>query len=403
MALMAITVGLAEPSAAQTGPAPRAPVDPAAAAVGPSADELARQELMFSVFDPFYVELLKSPDADGYAYAVASDGIRSMTLYWRGPVPQRVHEFAANDVFPVEVRASRYSETDLGQLARSINARWDPRWGTYLGLNPATDMNDFAVSWLPRLGVDAPGVAGALERSVPGIGDVRLEVAPPLIRTAGWRWNGSSPWNSGAGLATGDGSAGNTVCTLGPAALVNGSERFLTAGHCGTHTYVDGTGQTIGPTTFVSTLHDYQFIQASASGKVFVSTWDNFDGPTRDISALGGNMEGTFVCNEGANSGEHCLLDVRDSFLDDNGWRLWIAAHRFDPTEVVNVGGDSGAPIITRTNVEATVRGLNIGFFTALSCSGVPMRAPATNCGAETIYHSLTQILDHHDATLITS
>ncbi|GAA1696194.1 hypothetical protein GCM10009745_47730 [Kribbella yunnanensis] len=403
--LLAVTAAVGSPSVAGASDPPVGQ-DQQPRQVGPSADELDRQEQMFSVFDPFYRKISKHPDGDGFAQAQVSEGVRSLILYWRGTIPKQVREFAANSVFPVELKPAKYSEADLGRLARSIKTRWNPHWGSYAGLSPEIGLSSFAVDWTPKAGVDPKGVARVLRQSVPGLGDsVRLHAAPALERTADdWRWNDSSPWNSGGGLALGDGGPDKTTCTLGPALRVNGAERFLTAGHCGAHDWVDGTGVAIGSTTFVSSLHDYQFVAANASGKVFVGAWNNYDGPTRNIEYLGGNAIGSWVCNEGANSGEHCSLQVYSSTVDTNGWTLWKASNPFSQSQVVNVGGDSGAPIISKGEVEATARGLNLGYTPSRgeSCAGVPMRRSVSKCGSDVVYLSLSQIINHHPgATLI--
>lgn len=175
----------------------------------------------------------------------------------------------------------------------------------------------------------------------------------PLTRSSD-----SAPWQGGGAIGIRWDGNDVTGCSTGFAiVLPSGAGRLLTAAHCAKIGDVmrDGTvDQNIGPISGRKPKFDAAVIDPNASpatvGKVFGGPWNAGTGHSRYQSWVGGASNpslGAKVCTSGAQSGEHCGLEVTSTSITwgcPNG-NTCTGFRIHSNGGMAGASGDSGGPI----------------------------------------------------------
>ncbi|MFT4228922.1 MAG: hypothetical protein QM602_01370 [Microbacterium sp.] len=359
-------------------------------------EAMAAQAQVHEVLDSV-MNALEPEEIAGYAMTRMLDDDKGAIVYWKGEPPAAVLALTQRTDMTFVIQQAAYSELDETSIARQIKENWNPDWGRFTGVGSVdAEGSILKVLWDPTEGVAEDDVRSGLRDIVPEIGDARFEESSLFLADS--RWDGSSPWKAGAGLATGAG-ASNTMCTVGAPVWKNDHTYLLTAGHCGSRTFTDGDGDAIGTTmqNWYDSDVDAQLINARASVGLFYGGWSNSPGPTKDINGLQDNAIGDIVCHSGANSGERCSLKVFD-YYSNGVLRHWRASNPTNPAAAV-AGGDSGAPVYHRSETNARLHGLLIGYILQIDCGSTPMRL-TTHCGRDIVFLAISTVLTKIGATL---
>ncbi|MEY4322998.1 MAG: hypothetical protein RL410_779 [Actinomycetota bacterium] len=160
-------------------------------------------------------------------------------------------------------------------------------------------------------------------------------------------------------------------CTTGFAVVVNGIDRLLSAAHCdetGEWAWYtpDGTEITSGG-SYVNEKFNLDSmlmrVTGASVGKTFIGTWTS-----SSWMPVKGSMNtaiGDYVCASGANSGEHCSLQVQNYTITKCFQYVdcpMFEAYRTDGGTAVSEG-DSGGPVYSlRNDGGVTARGITIQF-----------------------------------------
>lgn len=218
--------------------------------------------------------------------------------------------------------------------------------------------------------IDQSGTA-KLQAKLEELAGGAVQLAPALEFRNMSRTNDSDPWFGGGWMVHPAGAPGlvdDSLCSVGFAVLKGSAGRLLSAGHCirdeGTDTgtphptwdWRDGTRADLlssASTEYSSgVLLDSLLIDPTGGTSVQVhgGPWNATSSSTSryhlSVNNPDSNVEGQRVCTSGANSGEHCQLEIvaHNHVPCSLGWcHRWIAQ---SPTGgVAAASGDSGGPV----------------------------------------------------------
>ena len=321
IATAVLSAGLvSSPATARPAPAP----DPV------RAQMLAQQPLIAAAD----IVKAEAETTAGFAGLVLEDS--HVELWWKGEVPDSVTAAVerASEVAPVTVSPARYTNAELRDAAKTVDASRGlgspvhavkipaDGSGLVLGAYPWSDATAFTAS----LHVDVPVTV------------VHEEPLRPVSRR-----NDGPPWKGGATIVL-----GNAACTSGFSVRNGNNDRFLlTAAHCGNpgQRVTDPTGEYIGTVSVEHSDHDIMLIPTgNVTSQMYVGGGDSNSVET--VRGWGDVYTNEILCQSGVTSaGETgnavCNIKV-----------LFFYADREDLVEGEQMNGqpaarpgDSGGPV----------------------------------------------------------
>ena len=346
----------------------------------------------------------------------------SLTLIVRlkGTVPQAMR--TALDAAPkdinVKVEPARYSMSEMqaaGVRVHQAAIRGDvPLYGTIVSNNDGSGLT-----------VSVPQAALAKSSNVATEADLSTEagiparVVPGELPQATSRVNDADPWSGGAAITGGPGG----FCSTGFAVLTSGGfGRLLSAAHCdfyGNAAWNDGSGQSFttgGSAVSVNRVPYDTLIMdpvGGTQGRVYAGPYNAASTHSRytlKVGGSGGSHVNDFICTSGANSGEHCSIQVRELGVQ------WLCGINKDPSApcgghharntIVNtaaaVTGDSGGPVYAmRSDGRVTARGIVSAGYTTAPCP--PSRTGSSGCFRDLLYPAISVILDTWNVSIETT
>jgi hypothetical protein len=344
--------------------------------------------------------LVEEQNLDGFA-GVALDGARTISVYWKGSIPNGVAELIA-DLPPgldFQVHDVPYTESELLAEAQRIAELDSAAVGVQI--TRVGTLSDFSGL---EVGIDSSVSASVTESAVDAINSpmklVLVSDATEAVPAA--RYNDISPFWGGGLIADIDNFFD---CSAGVAAkTASGAERMITADHCGdpgsvwwngTHDRIVGTMQ---PEVGESASHDAGMLGGQDYDPViYFGNWDSTTGfAVRDRAnpALG-----AVVWSGGAYDGSHALtVTAVNQFVPVGG--LGLIGPGFwtnDNNGLGTVGeGDSGGPVTTILSGGTTlaVRGIHIAIDRNFLDDCVGLFVPGRECSTRSFHGNITQTAD---------
>lgn len=189
----------------------------------------------------------------------------------------------------------------------------------------------------------------------------------------------------------------------------------MSARHCdptGDLAWTDGQWQSLsngGAAVDIKPVDDTMLINTvgNTQGKVYgagTNATSANAGYSRNVASAGSATAGGEVCTSGANSGQHCNLNIYDSMefswtCGSNTCHGWRAANA--NLTVATVGGDSGGPVFRiLSDGRVAARGVIWGGSNAVACGTV--RRPVSNCFAYVWFNDIVRILNAWNVTIKT-
>lgn len=335
--------------------------------------------------------------------------------WWKGSVPDgllsalklapqevTVTEHAA-DYSLSEMRAAghRVFAAGLGGTIPTVSFVELPLKGTGIGVY--LDPDD-----LPAPGTPARSNLESTVTELAAIPATLSASAAPVLTS---RQNDFDPWFGGSAMSVT--TAGNADCSTGFAVLKSsGAGRLLSAAHCdytGNHAWYDGVGDPLTPggsMVAVAPNYDSMLIDpiGGTNGYVYGGPWNaTTANPRYKLKVAGADSPslGGVVCTSGANSGEHCGLDIirhtmllcpgsSTGGLCDDGWQAESPSHT-----VSTVGGDSGGSVYHDWG-DGTVgaRGIINSGAGPVTCPSTAS-PPITGCFYQVFFIDIVPILNH--------
>jgi hypothetical protein len=383
------TVSLIEGSGQSVATAPPSPPGAIKTSTAETSETLANQiaiepwmDAMTDMFGPFTREDGSEEWASGYAEMYSHPAAKSVDIYWAGEIPRLLDEMLDRvpDGFNAQVVKADFDMNALSAAASRVvqTSLADPSAtaGVISRVAPAEDrsglnvfMSNESTSKFEPSNVER--MIAIVERlsDLPVV-DVFWE--DPVTPT-GSRNDDASPWRGGALTAY-----QNWYCTTGVGVTRDdtGDEFLLTARHCALNpgmtdygsadSVVDFAGDALGewrsgwgkPTTDTIRVRPYS---ANVQSRIYVGAPGST--ATLPVHGTNGSIQGNFVCQSGANTGQRCDLEIEipGQAVPVLGTALVGArfAHRVSGVTQAVKGGDSGGPVYALTSGgEAQIKGI---------------------------------------------
>lgn len=239
----------------------------------------------------------KSNNLNGYVQARIAPSANAVTIYWHGPVPAQLAEYAETKRGAIELSFSvvQHSYDELVKEAARIVAENSPR---VTSASPNSDFTGITV------GVDA---SKASLQSISISSSVSVQLSYADSYSAASRAADTSPFWGGSLIVDNTGNYGcSTSWTVRKS---NGATGLLTSGHC-QHTtsspwYAGLSDRVVGNEGPRSTATDSMTLEGQAyNPTVYVDGWDSTLGlPVHSWSDV---VMGEVICEDGAFSGQVC-------------------------------------------------------------------------------------------------
>jgi len=323
----------------------------------------------------------------------------------------------------VEVRVGRFTPEVFDAALRRIGGASFANHAVVDSFSTTTNGDELVVN---VRGLDGIGEKeqGRLQDDLTSLagGAVRLREVQAYVNMS--RSNDSDPW-FGGGMIIHPG-APDEVCSTGFSVLAGSAGRMLSAGHCirdggsdsgtphPTWDWRDGTGSDSFSTATAQYsaggLLDSLLLDpvGGTAGQVHGGPWNATSSSTSryhlSVNNADSNMIGQKVCTSGANSGEHCGLEIYDSRHVDCSLGIchrWLA---YSPGGGVAIApGDSGGPVYKQLanddRVEA--RGIMKAGYDLRSCGSV--RYSGGSCASTVLFIGINDILDFWNVQIETN
>ncbi|MGN5381211.1 hypothetical protein ACQ4WX_40860 [Streptomyces lasalocidi] len=234
----------------------------------------------------------------------------------------------------------------------------------------------------------------------------------------------TAPWTGGSGLKNPTGG----ICSSGFGVKnYKGVNMLTTAAHCNGNdglwrTYLGGDAVGSSDGLVISMTDDVQGIdlpKPQLSGALYDGTALRFDYYAKPVSGWGHNNVGDYVCEDGANGGVHCNIQVSKTDIGvtgENGAYRPIAdlayATSLTADDIAGVNGDSGALVFAGANNFTTdeARGTLTTFDSTVPCPADETSSTVTDgwnrtpwCFRGLYYAPIYQTLQDMNWTLATS
>lgn len=196
-----------------------------------------------------------------------------------------------------------------------------------------------------------------------------------------------------------------SFCSIGFAAITTSDAgRLLSARHCdpsANTAWDDGAGDrlTLGGSSVAAKVVDDTMLIDPVGGTgpyVHGGPWNASSSNSRYHLKVGYSSKALLdqsVCTSGANSGEHCNLDILAPVtFDCDGFDCHgFTARNTSSTSVATVGGDSGGPVyLQKTDGRVSARGVIYGGSGAVACGSV--RLTVSNCYSTVFFTDITRL-----------
>jgi hypothetical protein len=322
------------------------------------------------------------PEAVDFGVMPASN---QMIVYWSGstdaPVLQRIRQLANAGGLGLVVASRKVSKAQLASATDHLEAnvaqyaKKGIALSAYGGFSADFDGVQVYVDQDKSQLKDIGAIKATLEADL-GI-PVNAEFGAG--QTYSGKYDDYSPYNGG-GIMLG---ATGSFCTTGFGVVYGASVyRYISARHCNDGPYHAPSGASMGDQQLVGTGYNGAAVY-SAAGSGLVFNGSNVGNPTtyRYLTQKdpGLSTVGTFVCQEGANMGEHCgtIKQVALDFNDGFG-TIRVNYVRSADGSIIAAQGDSGASVISQhTQSRAWAVGVLQG-----GIKNANNRTGSTACGA---------------------
>jgi hypothetical protein len=358
---------------------------------------------------------------DRFSGLVVHPNTGVLDLYWSGNLPAAAQKIvdSADDV-KVVVHSTPYSLNELqeaGAKAADFYRTDEQKEKVKLiYMQPAYDGTGVTLvlgqvgETLAKADLTATATAAAglpVNIKLQPVGSTAYELKYTATRQAD-----VAPWFGGANLAL-----NGTNCSSGFSVVSSTGNKYLTTGyHCiyGVGTGASGTvktgaGVTLGTWSKVSTRinpsTDTAFVDPASntnSGRVYGGS------PTSStsigITSAETNSLGDYVITDGMNSGQHSQVEITQKngtgYYGKDGTPLTSQALASRPGYVVNVGGDSGGPVIASTANGVGARGMIVGSTNQIPCGSTVLAIGGQPCYDDVLFVSITRTLSDMNSTL---
>ena len=351
----------------------------------------------------------------GYVYSVDDPVTRTVQVFWSGsaPVPSDVSSLAANFGVSLVTVSWPFSRSQIDTAEAALNAGLIRT--PILGFTPALVVGfDGKTRGLRLVGSTSSSsptsdaVLAAIAKSASALAGIPVSVDIQAVGAAnGSRDSDYSPYNAGGMMES---TSTNDICSTGFSYSVNGYTHTSTARHCPLNDYEPpDNNNTYGGTYSYSNLGEARLMQGHGGALMFDGAW-NSSGYTKAVVGSATINVGDNVCDEGANSGAHCGVNVKSvnsSWNDGSGSEPTITAQRGSGLAVIQ--GDSGGPVIYPLSGGSNVYAIGMiqyGWGTQLNPDCGPVFAYTTNkcwdgVGFTSVDHIL-QGINNSTAKLVT-
>ncbi|RPK67252.1 GDSL-like Lipase/Acylhydrolase [Streptomyces sp. ADI96-02] len=318
----------------------------------------------------------------GFAGVIAAPEKKRVTLYWRGALTPAAKAAIADSATPVVVEQAPYTAEELSQASARVS-----RLAGAAGVRLTEIIRPQDASGLKASVEGDEAEATRLKKAVTAAG-----LGVPVSVAAGGKVHTSLSRSDDQGL--GGAQMVSPVCSTAFAVTYGGADAMLTADHCFPRGYGDErhsvgpSGQPNGPAfgSRVSPKHwdekSYAYIDVAVldqrNGTEYypgIWTGGRAGSPTStqteaDVTAAQKPVEGNYVCQSGARSGEVCNIritarvDMYTASATDsqgnstitpygNGWQAKKQATASDPSTIAGRRGDSGGPVYLSAGKDA--------------------------------------------------
>ncbi|MFF7442714.1 S1 family peptidase [Streptomyces sp. NPDC008122] len=359
----------------------------------------------------------------GYAGIVVDADNGRLNVYWKGPLPERVHNLAAQAPhgLKVDVRPARYSAAEVKTAQRKLLTNSSRRGdGLLPGGRPWTSLatsptgDGLIIGYEPEKGLsraqqdgESSEVAAATQKAT----GVAVTAMPKRRSQISARQDDYSPWWGGAGLRT----PANSFCSSGFSVYFpSGAPGMLTAAHCGMDgQFFDRQGELIGEAILKRRDLDVTVIgveNGAVGGYYYDGPWSTDIG--KHVIGWNTNYVGDYVCTSGAMSGVHCnnkVNSIEDDIVQDDGTHVGpvVFAQRTDLQDVSHSKGDSGGPVVTSPDgtygFDMEARGIiSVGRGEPTVCIPGETQRPDVMCFSTVGYIPMGTIMNTFGLTLAT-
>jgi hypothetical protein len=337
-----------------------------------------------------------------------------VTVWWKGAVPGALRAVAASghDRVTVHIRSAPHARTTLRRATSrlvedGLRGRGPAVTEAYARVE-GTGVVATVVPLRSASRVRAGTLAGLRSRLAARVGvPVTVREAPAVPNWS--RQNDSSPWFGGGAMRR-----GGAFCSTGFPVLIGAYGRLLSAAHCdptGNLAWTDGSGDSLtggGAAVSVRTNVDSMLIDpvGGTDGQVHGGPWNASSLHSRYHLSVGGSAStamGNLLCFSGANTGEHCNLQVTKVYTDwaCNGMRCNGHEVRNRTAAPAGGPGDSGGPVYSnRSDGKVAARGIISGGMENIACGG---SAVPVTCGRVGRFIPIADVLKAWGVRLETS
>ncbi|MFE4975846.1 hypothetical protein ACFRAR_27545 [Kitasatospora sp. NPDC056651] len=369
-------------------------------------DPLAQQKL-HAMTDPVqdWVES-GDPAAAGYAGTVIDASNLHADLYWKGEAPAKVRSLLdahADAGYTVEVHPSPYSRAEMRAAIDRFTAAVARDAWTSIG--PQEDGAAIAITYAraraARLtGGDAAELAYSRRAAELAGMPVTAGVEEVPVALSGGRHSDGAPYFAGAEVNT----AKASFCSTAFSGWKGGTKVVLTAAHCGSGRYYNGTGSYIGDLSSVGDGLDVGMIAVNGNGggRFYDGAWSDGGGSSRRTYGVGRNNVGDLVCLSGAQSGWRCDVQVKRVDVEttnDEGTKIRpvdVAESKGGDRRAIAAKGDSGGPALANpsgTNGDMEARGVIVAARSEVGCPSGSTAHPTT-CYSQVMYVPMTPVVN---------
>ncbi|MFD7579224.1 hypothetical protein [Kitasatospora sp. NPDC059817] len=343
--------------------------------------------------------------ADGYAGTVIDASNQHADIYWKGGAPAEVRALLdanAGPGYTVDVHQSPYSRAEMRAAIDRFTAAVAPE--TWTSIGPQEDGTAIAITYVPTKAPRPTGGATteqAYSRTAAEIAGMPVTATVEGIPAAlsGSRHSDSAPYYAGAEVNTGKAS----FCSTAFSGWKDGTKVLLTAAHCGSGRYYNGTSGYIGDLYAIGDGLDVGMIgiNGNGAGRFYDGAWSDSGGSSRRTYGVGRNNVGDLVCLSGAQSGWKCDVEVKKVDVEttnDEGTKIKpvdVAESKGGDRRAIGAKGDSGGPALANpsgANGDMEARGVIVAGRSAVGCPA-GSTAHSTTCYAQVLYVPMTPVV----------
>lgn len=352
VAAVAVSLLLAPANAAKATPSPNPKAHPHVAADKNVSDpRMVRQGKAQAVADAIDIAVRRY-GLDGFTGTkVAPD---SVTLYWKGAVPQTIKRITDRAKVRVDIRASRFSQKEFEAAAK--NAIEHPPAGVTSEISSAGPTADFTAL---NVATAKPVTTTATPKVSAGGIPLRFTVEPSATPAIS-RWDDIPPFWGGDAISRQVPNGVVYCSTAFPVTTVGGTDGMLSAQHCGANQEwrTPNGDRLVGRSNAGNGPTDSMLITGGAlyGTRIYVGPWDADQTSNRPIANSANPAEDSFVFASGSSSGASVLrVSAVDQFVNVDGRPVGPGFRTVNDEGEATVGqGDSGGPVASSFGDDVT-------------------------------------------------